>query len=137
MDGWGGALAARIKATVAALPGWTPKPVGSGLEKRREFEVRAAGAELDDETEGLPATFNSSIILTREAATVTACVAESETDTPVSLYPAVRATVNAVQQHGWLDPSVAYSEPTYPDKSEGSLPVTAGFVITARVQRPY
>ena len=136
MDGWGGALAARIKDTVAALPGWTPRPVGSGLEKRREFEVRAAGAELDDESED-PATFDSSIILTREAATVTACVAESETDTPVSLYPAVRATVNAVQQHGWLDPSVAFIEPTYPDRSEGSLPVTAGFAITARVQRPY
>ena len=136
MDGWGGALAARIKDTVAALPGWTPRPVGSGLEKRREFEVRAAGAELDDESED-NTTFDSSIILTREAATVTACVAESETDTPVSLYPAVRATVNAVQQHGWLDPSVAFIEPTYPDRSEGSLPVTAGFAITARVQRPY
>ena len=134
-DGWGGALAAAVGAALDAMPAYTRRRVGTGLEERGEFSVRGAGAELDDPPDGDPTNILSSLAIMRESAQVDVCVSEAELSTPLSLYPMVEAAIIAVQTTGeWRDPQVDFIEPSYPDRSDRGLPVAAGFVISARVQ---
>ena len=134
MDGWGGRLAAAVRAALAGESALTLRPVGAGLEKRGEFEVRAAGAGLDDEGLGeAPDTPDSSFMAVRERAQVVVCVAESETDdAAISLYPLMGVARLAAIDGGWYDPTFASVDPDYPSRSEGALNIVGGFLMSAR-----
>lgn len=133
-DGWGGALAAEVRSALGTLAGLRLRTRGSSLDKRGDFEVRGAGAELDPNAEGdFPSTYNSGVTVMREYAEVRVCVSTAAGD-DLSLYPLANAAIVRAQQEGWQDPDIEYLEPEFADKSESDLKVIAGFRIGGRVQ---
>lgn len=140
MDGWGGALASAMRTALSGETAGTvslrARPVGAGLEVSGQFEVRALGARLEDEAEGeYVETFDSSLLLMREAALLTVCVAVSEIDrNRVSLYDLAATCRAAALDKGFRDPTFVFQEPVYPERSEGELNVVCGFEMSARVQ---
>ena len=132
-DGWGGKITQTVRAALSGSPDLADRRslVGQKLTKVGEYTVQAAGAEYED-GEGVPLSYDSSLLMLRDHCAISVCVQDGEDADPLNIMAIVQLALRAIIRAGWIDPRVEFGDVVYTDEAEKTLLAQTAFIVSGR-----